>query len=68
MLTTIKHGEKITILGNADDVTGFAARKAQAIAMLYEVTAGLGGVNLKLLPENAVRSGTWRGMDPRHRK
>ena len=44
-----KPGEKIAILAYADDVTVFAATKAQASTMLNEMTASLGGINLQLL-------------------
>ena len=44
--------KKITILAYADDITLFAATKAQAAAMLNEMTNSLGGINLQLLANN----------------
>ncbi len=44
-------GEKITMLAYADDVTGFAATRNQASAMINEMMTALEGINLQLLPE-----------------
>ena len=66
--TKAQPGEKVTVLAYADDITLIAANRAQAEEMLKDLNKALEGINLKLLPGNAVHYGRRNQKDLRVRR